>query len=207
MSSSVFPIGHYGGLRPGEVPDAAQVHVVRVGWRQHQLSEDAFGIWVLSHGVTEIGKGPWTADDIIRQAEQAGVADAKAHVESLVADGALALVPDRIDEAIAFAQGHRMDVLFVGLGNAPDRPDGYAVGIPGLGTAAILDPDCYELWQWGSVAPTLWHSSEVRSEVEGQLGRTLEPAAALAQILGDLRYLIVHGCAYLDVAAATPDAG
>jgi hypothetical protein len=47
----------------------------------------------------------------------------------------------------------------------------------------------------------------VSSEVAGQLGRTLEPAAALAQILGDLRYLIVHGCVYLDVAAASPDAG
>jgi hypothetical protein len=201
MSSSVFPIGHYGGLRPGEVPDAAQVHVVRVGWQQHRLSEDAFGIWVLSHGITEIGKRPWTADDIIQQAEQAGVADAKAHLENLVADGALALVPDRTDEAAAFARGHRMDVLFVGLGNSPDRPDGYAVGIPGLGTAAILDPDCYELWQWGSVAPTLWHSGEVRSEVAGRLGRTLEPAGALGEILGDLRYLIAHGCAYLDVAA------
>jgi hypothetical protein len=207
MSSSVFPVGHYGGLRPGEVPGAAQVHAVRVGWRQLRLSEDAFGVWVLSHGSTETGKGPWTTDDIIQQADQAGVADAKAHLENLVSDGALVLVPDRPDEAVVFAQSHRMEVLFVGLGNTPDRPDGYAVGLPGLGTAAILDPDCYELWQWGSVAPTLWHSSEVRSEVAGQLGRTLEPVAALAQIMGDLRYLIVHGCAYLDIAAAHPEAG
>jgi hypothetical protein len=201
MNGSVFPIGHYGGLRPGDTPEADQVHVVRVGWHQHRLSENAFGVWVLSHGLTETGKGHWTADDILKQAEQAGLPDAKAHLEELTAKGVLVVVPDSPEEATSFAKAHRLDVLFVGLGNAPDRPDGHAVGVPGLGTAAILDPDCYELWQWGSVAPTLWHSCEVRATVTAKLGQTLEPADALGEILGDLRYLIAHGCAYLDVAA------
>jgi hypothetical protein len=94
-----------------------------------------------------------------------------------------------------------MDVLFVGLGNAPDRPNGHAVGLPGLGAAAILDPDCYELWQWGSVAPTLWHSCELRASVSAQLDHPLEPVDALGDVLGDLRFLIANGCAYLDVVA------
>lgn len=197
MNGSVFPIGHYGGLRD------EQVHVVRVGWHQHKLTEDAFGIWVLAHGLTETGKGSWTAQDITGEASKAGIANPSAHLEDLVTQGVIAVVPDDPQEAAAFAKAHRMDVLFVGLGNAPDRPDGHAVGVPGMGTAAILDPDCYELWQWGSVAPTLWHSCEVRATVTAKFGQTLGAADTLGEILGDLRCLIAHGCAYLDVAATS----
>lgn len=197
MNGSVFPVGHYGGFRPGDDP----VQVVRVGWQQHRLDEEAFGIWVLSHGTAETGKGHWTADDVAKQAADAGLTEPGRQLEELVAKGVVAVVPDDPEAATAFAKAHRMDVLFVGLGNTPEQPDGHAVGIPGLGTAAILDPDCYELWQWGSVAPTVWHSCELRATVTAQLGQELEPVDALGEILGDLRYLIAHGCAYLDVTS------
>lgn len=189
MSSTVFPVGHYGGVRERE-------QVVRVGWNQHRIDEDAFGVWVLAHGLPEVGKGPWTVDDVIGQAGCAGIADATNQLEALADAGLVAVV----DDQALFARRHRMDVLFVGLGNAPDRLDGYAVGIPGLGTAAVLDSDCYELWQWGSVAPSLWHSCEVRAAVTVREGEAADPGKALVEILGDLRFLIAHGCAYLDVA-------
>jgi hypothetical protein len=194
MTASVFPVGHYGGPRAAR----AEVHVVRVGWKQHQLDEDAFGVWVLSHGVGEIGKDSWTRDDVIALAEQAGLAEPQRQLDVLLDRGVLAAVPDGPD-AEEFARCHRMDALFVGLGNSPDEPDLHAVGVPGIGTAALLDPDCYELWQWGSLAPTVWHNCEVRSSVSGRLGKPLQPTEALTQILGDLRFLIIHGCVYLDV--------
>ena len=199
MNATVFPVGHYSGVRPGESDEPE--HVVRVGWSQHRIDADAFAVWVLAHGLPEVGKGAWTVDDVIEQAVQAEVGDPARHVERLADAGLLAVVEDNPVLAARFAQRHRLDVLFVGLGNAPDRLDGHAIGIPGLGTAAILDPDCYELWQWGSVAPTLWHSCEVRATVTARLGQTAEPADALAEILGDLRYLVAHGCAYLDVTS------
>jgi hypothetical protein len=193
MSATVFPVGHYGGVREKD-------RVVRVGWGQHRIDANAFAVWVMAHGLPDVGKGAWTVDDVIEQSrQQAGVEDAANYVEQLADAGLLAMVGD--DQAAAqFAQRHRLDVLFVGLGNAPDRLDGHAIGIPGLGTAAILDPDCYELWQWGSVAPTLWHSCEVRATVTAELEQQADPAAALAEILGDLRFLMAHGCAYLDIA-------
>jgi hypothetical protein len=189
VSATVFPVGHYGGSREDQ-------QVVRVGWSQHRIDEDAFGVWVLAHGLPEVGKGAWTANDVIEQAAKAGIEDA-AHQLGLLNDAGLVAV---VDDAAVFARSHRMDVLFVGLGKAPDRLEGHAVGIPGLGTAAVLDPDCYELWQWGSVAPTLWHSCEVRATVTAPHGEAADPGKALAEILGDLRFLIAHGCAYLDVA-------
>ena len=190
----MFPVGHYGGVRD------EGTQVIRVGWNQHRIDEEAFGVWVMAHGLAEVGKGPWTVQDVVKHSEKAGIANAKDQLTKLADVGLLAIVEDNPIMATRFAQGHRMDILFVGLGNAPDRLDGHAVGIPGLGAAAVLDPDCYELWQWGSVAPTLWHSCEVRATVTAKLGQEASPVEALAEILGDLRFLIAHGCAYLDVA-------
>jgi hypothetical protein len=189
MTSHVFPIGQYNGFRE---PD----QVVRVGWSQHRLEPDAFAVWVLAHGLPEVGKGVWSVADVVAQGKQAGVEEPGAYVERLADAGLIAVVED----GRQFAQRHRMDVMFVGLGNTPDRLEGHAVGIPGLGAAAVLDPDCYELWQWGSVAPTLWHSCEVRATVAAEPSARPDPEAALREILGDLRFLVARGCASLDVA-------
>ncbi|MEU4193249.1 hypothetical protein AB0E69_15235 [Kribbella sp. NPDC026611] len=190
----VFPVGHYNGVRPGDE------HVIRVGRTQHQVDADAFAVWVLAHGVPEVGKGEWTVDDVVARSADAAVEDPAGQLEQLADAGLLAMVGNTPLPAAEFAQRHRLDVLFVGLGNAPDQLEGHAVGVPGLGTAAVLDPDCYELWQWGSVAPTLWHSCEVRATVTAELGRQADPVDAIGEILGDLRFLVAHGCVYLDVA-------
>ncbi|MFI6678644.1 hypothetical protein [Kribbella sp. NPDC050470] len=73
------------------------------------------------------------------------------------------------------------------------------MGLPGVGAAAMLDPGSYELWQWGSLAPSLWHCCEVRASVRSQLDEQVGAADVMAEVLGDLRFLIAHGCAYLDV--------
>lgn len=194
MTTTVFPIGHYTGLRPDD--DGRPVHSVRIGWQQRRLTEDAFGTWVLGHGTPQVGKGPWTGEELLAAADEAGITDARTHLEELTGLGLLASVPERSEE---FAKAHRIDVQFVGLGNSPENPELHAVGLPGLGAAAMLDPDSYELWQWGSLAPTLWHSCQVRASVTSKLDQQVEPIDALAGVLGDLRFLIGHGCAYLDV--------
>ncbi|TCC22340.1 hypothetical protein [Kribbella sindirgiensis] len=200
MTAVLFPVGHYNGIRPGPDEESEPSHVIRIGWKQHRLDDDAFAAWVLSHGLPGTGKGQWTEADVVEQAELAGLSDAPEHLEKLVTDGLVIRIPDDPAPATWFAQTYRMDVMFVGLGNAPDRLDGYGVGIPGIGVAAILDPDCYELWQWGSVARTLWDSCQVRATVTAEPSWRPDPEAALVEILGDLRFLLAHGCAYLDVA-------
>jgi len=194
MPTTVFPIGHYTGLRRDE---ASQVHSVRRGWQQHRLSDDAFGVWVLSHGTPASGKGAWTEDDVLSAAAEAGLSDVPDHLSALTQLGLLATVAG---DAEAFARAHRLDVQFVGLGNSPDRPEAYAVGLPGLGPAAILDTTSFELWQWGSLAPTLWHSCQVRASVVSKLDTATEPSDVVGEVLGDLRFLLAHGCAYVDVA-------
>ena len=175
MTVSIFPVGHYTGLRTA---DGSTLHTVRAGWQQHRLEEDAFGTWVLAHRLRET--------DLLGQ-----LAGAAGQVQQLTGLGLLASA----DDGESFARGHRIGVMFVGLGNSPERLDEYAVGLPGLGTAAILDAGSYQLWQCGSVAPTLWDVCGLRSPDR--------PADALNDVLGDLRNLLANGCAYLDVAAAT----
>lgn len=184
---TIFPVGHYTGVRTAE--DGTARHTVRVGWRQHRLEEDAFGTWVLTHGRRDTGKGNWTEAEVLGQAEQAGIAGAAGHLQQLAGLGLVASPDD--DEL--FARGHRLGVLLVGLGNTPERPDEFAVGLPGLGTAAVLDAGSYKLWQWGSIAPTLWDARQLLSVGD----------ARPDDLLGDLRFLLANGCAYLDVAAAT----
>jgi hypothetical protein len=196
MPASVFPIGHYTGLRADD--GGRPVHAVRIGWQQHRLTENAFATWVLAHGTAESGKSPWTEQDLLAAASQeGGITDAADRLAELIGLGLLAVVPERSDE---FAKAHRMDVQFVGLGNSPENSELHAVGLPGLGAAALLDQGSYELWQWASLAPTLWHSCQVRASVSAKLDQDVEPIDVLAEVLADLRHLIVHGCAYLDVA-------
>jgi hypothetical protein len=195
MTPSIFPVGHYNGVRPDESGEPA--YTVRVGWQQRRLTEDAFATWVLGHGTADIGKQPWTETDLLAAAADAGITDALDHLKELTSLGLLIAVPDRSDE---FAKAHRLDVQYVGLGNSPDNPEQYAVGLPGIGAAAILDASTYELWQWGSLAPTLWDCCQVRASVTSGRDQPIGPDDVVDELLGDLRFLLVHGCAYVDVA-------
>lgn len=212
-TGTIFPIGHYCGVSP-HGPDSAVTdqggHLVRVGYGLERLTDDEFGIWILAHGLTEVGRDDWTAEHILDRAAETGVANPAEHLDELFARGLLALVPTRpeyADESVAFASAYRIGPLLVGLGAVPDEPnepDQHAIGVPGVGTAALLDPACYELWQRSGAAATVWQLCQERVErttaISSGLEGLLDPTRLLAQLLGELRTLIVHGCAYLDVA-------
>lgn len=198
--TTVFPVGHYAGT----IPDG-EVHLVRVGRELERLTDDEFGIWMLAHGLAEVGKGSWTRTDVLDRARDAEIADPEGCFERLLARMLLAVVPmeaERVDDAVAFATAYRLGTLLVGLGAAPDVPDRHAVGVPGVGTAALLDAETYRLWQWGGIAPTLWRHCQDRIRTAGEgldaLSTLVDPAKVLGDVLGELRVLLVHGCAYLD---------
>ena len=197
MTATIFPVGHYTGVRTDD--EGNPVHTVRIGWQQHRLDELAFATWMLAHGVPANGRAAWTEADVLRQAGEAQIEDAADRLGTLAADGLVAIVAD---DAEQFSRTHRMGVFFVGLGNSPQEPDRFAVGLPGLGAAASLDSDSYELWQWGSITPTLWHNCELRASVTSPPDRALSARDTVAEVLGDLRVLIASGCAYLDAVVA-----
>ncbi|WBQ08428.1 hypothetical protein [Kribbella sp. CA-293567] len=194
MSATIFPVGHYTGLRSS---DDGPAHTVRIGWRQHRLDENAFGTWVLAHGLPANGKAAWAEADLRAQAGDS--LDVTAALRKLAGEDLITTVDG---DAETFARTHRLGIYFVGLGNSPQEPDQFAIGLPGLGTAATVDSDSYELWQWGSIAPTLWHSCELRASVTSRDDRTVSAHDAAGEILGDLRLLVASGCAYLDAVVS-----
>ena len=195
---TVFPIGHYMGERHPE-----QHHVVRVGLAHQTLTPDEFGVWVLSHGTDEIGRDAWTLGAVFDLAESAGITGAPELVPTMVAAGLLDTVakgPRGPADARRFAETHRMHPMLIGLGNTDAEPDRYQVGFPGQPPVAVLDEAQYELWQWGQLAPSLWHTCEVREKVAAGLGEPAVAADLVGDLLGDLRGLLANSCAYLDLA-------
>ncbi|HEY0448950.1 hypothetical protein [Actinophytocola sp.] len=186
---TVFPVGHYMGERP-----AHGQHVVRVGLEHRLLSADEFGVWVLAHGTAENGRRAWAVSDVLALAADSSLPGGPAAVDRLVALGALVVA----DEPRRFAESYRLRPLLVGLGNSPSEPDRYRVGFPGLPPVAELDAMAYELWQWGHLAPSLWHTCEVREKVAAGLGAPVSVVDLLDGLLGDVRELLLNSCAYLD---------
>lgn len=190
----VFPVGHYMGERHPE-----RHHIVRLGLTHRTLTADEFGVWVLAHGTTEVGTGAWPVGELLDLATDAELPDAPDAVARLVEAGLLALVDAEAGGTRRFAESHRMHPLLVGIGNTDDEPDRYQLGFPGLPPVAVVDTSAYELWQWGHLAPTLWHTCEVREKVAAGLGEPVAAADLVADTLGDLRVLLANSCAYLDI--------
>ncbi|WP_330273918.1 hypothetical protein OG205_45455 [Lentzea sp. NBC_00516] len=181
---NVYPVGHYVGERHPEGH-----HLVRLGQTHQTMSESEFGVWVLAHGIA--GSPEWTVEDLLALAEKAELPGARAATDRLTGIGVLVA-----GNEATFAQTHRLMPLLVGLGNSELHPDRFAVGLPGFPPVAVLDEGGYELWQWGHLAPSLWHTCEVRAAVAD------EPVSAqdqLGGVLRDLRPVLAGGCGYLDV--------
>lgn len=181
--TEVFPIGHYLGERTPEV-----LHYVRIGLEHQTMTEDEFGIWVLGHQDSP----QWSVEDLLAMAVKAGLPEPGEKVDRLLSVGLLVKANDPVE----FARSHRLDSLLVGLGNSPEMPDAYAVGLPGQ-EPAVLHAGSYELWQWAAVAPSLWHTCEIRSKVAQA---PVSPHAVVQEVLADLRPLLANSCAYLDKA-------
>lgn len=178
---TVFPIGHYLGERYPE-----ELHFVRVGLEHQTMTADEFGVWVLSHDLSP----RWSVEDVLAQAEKAELATPRASVDRLLSVGALVTVAD----PVAFARSYRLHPLLTGMGNTEEDPTTYAVGFPGLEVVRLTESS-YELWQWAALAPTLWHTCEIRAKLSD-----VSAEDAAGEILVDLRPVLANSCGYLDKA-------
>jgi hypothetical protein len=157
-------------------------HVVRVGRTPEQLTEDEFGTWVLAHDQA-------TAAGL----EAAGFAR---EVDELLRREILVEVAA---DPVSFAHRYRLMPLFLGLGNRPDDLERFDIGVPGLDPLATVDSAAFELWQWGSVAPSLWAHCEVLATIrEQESGDPARPDEQLGLVLGALPALLAGFVAYLE---------
>lgn len=177
--TQVFPIGHYMGER-----HPSGLHYVRLGLEHQTMTADEFGVWVLSHQDSP----QWSVAQVLTLAAEAQLPNAPESVERLLSVGLLALASE------SFTRTYRLEPLLVGIGNTAESPDVYRVGLPGQ-DPATLTASGYELWQWSALAPSLWHTCEIRAKLSDGT-----PADEVEGLLADLRPLLANSCAYLDKA-------
>ncbi|MFF0338332.1 hypothetical protein [Kribbella sp. NPDC004875] len=185
MSTAIFPVGH--GAGPLASADSVH-HVIRVGRTTEQLSEPELGVWVLAHRATGV-------PDLLTACLEADIDDAKRRLDALLSRGLLVTA----DDAAGFAERYRLMPLFLGLGNRPEAPDLFAIGVPGLEPLAAVGATTYELWQWGWVAPSLWAHCEVLATIAEQTeDGPGTPGAQLDLVLGGVSELLAGFVAALD---------
>lgn len=207
-SSLIFPIGHYlGAFYPSEGA-SLDAHIVRVGWRTFKLNAaEQLVVWALSHGLGGgAGMEPWTRTDVEDSARASGIHDASTVLDALIDRELVVEVdPGREDDAIHFAKSFRTRSLLAGLGNAPDDPLSFGLGIPGDRPTVTVPYLMYELWNWGSACDSLWHACEIFATV-GRLNPDVletfdaEPRLVLVRFLHAVQVLVAHGAVYLDEA-------
>ncbi len=191
MTTMLFPVGHYTGVLPSAI--GAPHHVVRVGTKQHRLTEDDFRAWMLAHGPVEATADPWTWRRITAEASR--LDDTPEHLEGLEGRGLVLAVDADDPDLPEVARAYRLDPLLIGLGDTAEQPGYHRIGIPEVGVVAVLDPDSYELWEWAATTPSLWATCELRAIAASDD----DPRKAAGRVLHDLRTVVVHGCGYLDV--------
>ncbi|WP_405063919.1 hypothetical protein OG474_20360 [Kribbella sp. NBC_01505] len=193
MTTVIFPVGHYTGVLP--VAIGAPNHVVRVGMKQHRLTDVEFGAWMLTHGPAEATAEPWTRRRMTAEATRLAIDLPPDLLDDLEARGLVFSIDPADPDVAGVARGYRLEALMIGLGDTAEQPGHHRIGVPEAGVVAVLDPDSYELWQWAATTPSLWAYCELRSTVTS----SDDPRSAADRVFQDLRTLVAHGCGYLDV--------
>ena len=209
----VFPVGHYmGAFYPG-AGQALRYRKVRIGVDVAQIvGDERFGVWALAHGLPDrLDKGPWTRSALLAAATEAELPDAETHLDALLEQKVLTQVAPGTPESIEFAKTHRLQPLMMGLGNSPQDPLSFGLGFVGAPPVVRVPSFLYELWQWGRIGRSLWHTVEMFAKVEREVAQkgagVPDPQAVLDRILSQLHVLLAHNAAYLDQTLPAPSAG
>lgn len=202
----VFPMGHYLGANYPYEGAELESHLLRIGWEIYPLdSNEHLGVWALAHGLPEgAGMAPWTLQAVGGAARMAGIPNATRVLDELIVKDLVVEVAVSTPEAVEFAKVVRTRSLLCGLGNTPDEPLLYGIGLPGAEAAVQVPSFTYELWRWGHACDSLWDACEIfaqagRGAVPGDPDHS-DPERVLARCLRATQTLIAHGAAYLDEA-------
>lgn len=209
----VFPLGHPMGAFHQHRGEPPSYWVVRLGWDSPLLGDQTTAdVWTLAHGVpSRVRDGvPWTRVAVRESAEEAGVPDCDAVLDTLIERGLVAELVPGSEQAAVFARSHRVQSLLLGLGQPPDRPDVDGIGLLGAPPSTLVGPATYEFWQWAHLWPTLADASVGLAEMAGQapdpVPADTDPAAVLDRSLRELHRLLSGNAVYLDRALAVADA-
>ncbi|MFI5955614.1 hypothetical protein [Cryptosporangium sp. NPDC051539] len=179
--SILLPVGHLLGSEYDEATGEATQRI-RVGPDVVHLDGPRFAVWSLAHGTS-------TVDGVLAS----GLPDADVALAALLDDGLVTVVaPDAVE---AFARRHRLVPLMLGLGNLPESPEVYQIGLPGSPllhvSAAVFD-----VFRWSPVENDLWSAGMATA---GRLG-SVGPEELLGELLAVVHTLLASSAVCLDAA-------
>ncbi|MGH3656212.1 MAG: hypothetical protein ACRDUA_06100 [Micromonosporaceae bacterium] len=206
----VLPIGHYvGAYYPGPDEPLAH-HTVRIGRAPVRLqSDEEFGLWALSHGLTgEDATHTWSREDVLSAATDADIQDAPRLLQELINEDIIVDVAPGTADSIDFAKSYRVVPLMFGVGMTSDDPVTAGIGLQGQ-PAVEVNSFGYELWRFGHRVGNLWDfgriHGEALAEAAGASREETTPEQMLLHIFWELQPLLACNAVYLDVATDTPD--
>jgi hypothetical protein len=200
----VLPLGHLRGPFFEGPEKPPEFYSIRIGWGVADLTETEFHLWALAHGLPNRLNEPWTIEPLLAAARDIGAENPEAVFNALAEKGVLVDVhPIPDEDGQAFAQAVRLMPLMTGLGNNPEQPGLYRVGLP-QNQVVELNDTMFELWSRSHLEDNLWLACQSLARINAEAGSTDEtetdPTAILYQCLTGLHGLLTTGVAYLDVA-------
>lgn len=172
------------------------------------LSAEEYAVWAVSHGDPNVvgDQTPLTREVAEFSARAAGVTDPGPVFDSLLADGLLVELEPEGDRAREFARRHRLAPLALGLGNSPQAPAEFRIGMPNAARVSV-SYDVYHLWLFLHRAPNLWdglatiaeEAAEANQESDEDGNRLVDdPDILLGMLVRALQVLLSTSCVYLD---------
>jgi hypothetical protein len=196
----VLPVGHLLGpfftSADTEIPESVDI---RIGTELAPLPPDAYLVWAAAHGDPRaVAKAPMTRAATLARVGGA-VSDADHVYRQLVSRHLLVEIISTKQGRRDFAENHRVLPLVLGLGNSPDWPEEFVVGMVGS-PAVTLPASAFVVWMFGHHYHTLWQACE--NVAVGTVGIAggggVDPSLVLADVVALLPLLVTTGCACVD---------
>jgi len=206
-AARVFPIGLCLGTFHDVPGTGGRVHRVRAGPDVVPLSDEQFAVWSLAHSAPgHPADRPWNRQAVLDAARGAGMSDVAGVLDGLLADGLVAAATPGTDEAVGFARRYRLVPTLLGLGNSPEEPRLYSVGLPGQPVVQMASL-VYDLYEWAHLDPDLWTAchgaADTARRVDVDDPTATDPARLLDALLGTLHVLLSPNAVYLDTRLAS----
>ena len=197
----IFPVGHLLGSPVGD----QQSMRIRRGVQVTTLALPAYAVWLLMHGPADPSaqRGPWTRAGVAELARAQTGLRADDLIDRLLLDGHGVEIQPGTPQAVEFAQNHRLVPLMPGLGNTPQEPWSYGIGMVGQQPRVRVTHPVYEVWQWSTVEESLWLTCLGIEQVARRAGSTnpdvINPERLLSGFLDVAHALLAAGVACWDV--------
>lgn len=206
----LVPVGHLLGTFYEGPAGGRRSATVQLGGALHDLDDGELATWWLTHSLADRAPEPWTAAALSAAAVELGLPVSAPVLRRLVERGLVVEVVTGGPAALEFARSFRLVPQMLGLGNSPQAPAAYQIGL--FGRPVIDLPDVlYDVWRWATVEAHLWNSCRGAADVARAAGLTdpdaLDPELLLDVVLQALHPLLAAQAAHVDTRRPAPTGG